>query len=423
MTSTARVALDDFNDIPAAADAANNGAPGRELVIVPLQHFAAVDEPTAEPLLGTPDDNLLPAGGLLLMYGDGGAGKTTLSIDAAAHLAAGTNWLGITITRPLKILLIENEGPRGPFRQRLANKLNSWAGQPFHPNINVLEEPWQAFTLTNPDYRQQLGTVINTSRTELVIVGPLASLGAKGTGTPDDINDFDTLIADLRHHAARPFAIWIVHHENKAGDVSGAWERYPDTLVHVQGQGNGRTRIHWRKARWSSTLHGTSSNLVWADGNSYTVEDEQARDLHTELEQAFAEANEWRTRDEAARLVNARPSRTAETLSQLVDGGRFEYQIGPPGRRSNAHCWRLKTRPDSRDDLGRLHATGVPSTKLVPLVPPIRGRESGTSLEGDPGPPQTRPVPPGRLPWDDIDETEVQRLTNLYGTPAPQEPK
>src|SRR4051794_12753174 len=49
--------------------------------IVTLDEFVTVDEPGAEALLGLPGDILLPEGGDVMLYGDGGAGKTTLAID------------------------------------------------------------------------------------------------------------------------------------------------------------------------------------------------------------------------------------------------------------------------------------------------------------------------------------------------------
>ena len=61
-----------------------------------------------------------------------------------------------------------------------------------------------------------------------------------------------------------PIAVWLIHHENRAGQVSGAWERVPDTLMHVTSRGNGHMRIFWQKARWSSELHGTTMHLAWS---------------------------------------------------------------------------------------------------------------------------------------------------------------
>jgi RecA-family ATPase len=48
-----------------------------------------------------------------------GAGKTTLVIDLAYHLACGDPWLGFAVDRPLQVLVIEDEGPRSSFQAPL----------------------------------------------------------------------------------------------------------------------------------------------------------------------------------------------------------------------------------------------------------------------------------------------------------------
>jgi hypothetical protein len=316
--------------------------PTTPLKVVSLDEFASITEDIADPLIGERGDALLPSNGLLFMYGDGGAGKTTLSVDALAHLAAGASWLETKVERAIKCLLIENEGPRGPFREMLAGKIAKWKGDPFTPNVRVLEEPWSKFTLAAPHFRTAIANEISEHEIDLVIVGPLASLGAKGAGTPDDVSEFNTMIVDLHSLTPRQFALWIVHHENKAGDVSGAWERLPDTLVHVSAQGNGRTRVHWRKVRWSSRMHNTSVVLLWDDGG-FTLEEARQRDLADELLDAFHKDDRWRTATEAGGLIAANKDRVREVLTQLVIEGTMSYQIGPEGRTSNAKCWRLST--------------------------------------------------------------------------------
>ena len=124
------------------------------LLVVTLDDFAAVHEPGAEALLGTPEQVLLPVGGDAMIYGDGGTGKTTLAVDLAFHVAVGAEWLGIA-TRPARVLLIENEGPRVKFRQKLARKLETWQGEPWAPNVHVLEIPWGQFTFANDQHRRR----------------------------------------------------------------------------------------------------------------------------------------------------------------------------------------------------------------------------------------------------------------------------
>jgi hypothetical protein len=237
--------------------------PPVRLAIVPLEEFAGREEASAEPLFGASDETVLAAGGTLLMYGDGGTSKTTLSIDAMAHAAAGIPWLGIEVARPLRVLLVENEGPRGPFRAKLERKLRSWTGRPFAANVFVLEEPWAGFSFANEAHREQLAGHAVEHAIDVLVANPLATLGVEGGGTPDDVRVFDAHLAKFRRLVERPIALWLVHHENKAGDVSGAFERMPDTLVHVRLEGRERSRVHWRKVRWSSSLHNAGWTLRW----------------------------------------------------------------------------------------------------------------------------------------------------------------
>jgi hypothetical protein len=87
---------------------------------------------------------------------------------------------------------------------------------------------------------------------DVVILGPVATLGLLGGGTPTEVRDFERLVQDMRAAVGRPVAVVLAHHDNKAGQVSGAWGPVPDLLVQVSGQGHGRRRLHWQKARWAS---------------------------------------------------------------------------------------------------------------------------------------------------------------------------
>ena len=250
------------------------GAAAVGLVFAPVEHFAAVEEPGAEALVrATAGGVVIPAGGLVLVYGEGGAGKTTLIHDLCFALATGSCWLGmLEPNRPLRVLIVENEGPRPELRAKLARKLDGHGGS-LDGRISILETPWARFTFADAAQRQALADALTGHEADLLVVGPLSRVGMEGGGTLDDISRFEALLRNLRERVERPFAILIVHHENRAGQISGAWEGVPDTLMHVQGQGHGRTRVHWQKVRWSSALHGTSANLLWTDGDSFAFED------------------------------------------------------------------------------------------------------------------------------------------------------
>jgi hypothetical protein len=245
----------------------------------PIRAFADVDEPSAEPLATDHEGGAaIPADAFILIYGDGGAGKTTLSIDLACHLAAGKPWLDlINPVRPLRIALIENEGPRAMFRRKLRAKLeHGW--QLNSDEIVVLNEPWQAINLRESTHRTELVDALSSHRTDLLIAGPLSRLGMQGGGTLDEISVFSAYLTDIQHRMENPLTILLIHHENRAGRISGAWEGIPDTLIHIQAQGHGSTRVYWQKLRWGSHLHGKSTNLKWAQGETFTIDDEPMLD-------------------------------------------------------------------------------------------------------------------------------------------------
>lgn len=251
--------------------------PGELLEFVRASDFAAINEPSAEPLLGDEEQAEITAGSTVLFYGDGGAGKTTLGLDAAVHLAAGKPWLGFNVPRKLKILLVENEGPRGPFRNKIRRKLAQSLGDAAL-NIYVLEEPWARLNLKDDEHLAALRAWVAHLEADIVMLGPVVSIGFAGAGTPDEIEAHGTRLALLRHGLAKPLVVWLLHHENKAGDVSGAWERLPDTLVHVRlSEGGGYTNITWKKARWSSRTHGKKMTLRWTDGEGFELIDADSR--------------------------------------------------------------------------------------------------------------------------------------------------
>ena len=235
--------------------------------------FAAVEEESAKPLLGDKDNTILAAGGSACWYGDGGAGKTTLGLDRAFHLCAGLDWLSLPVPKPVKVLWIENEGPRGKFREKVRRKLETWDGPPLEDRLHVLVTPWAQFTFANERMREELVELVRTLGSEVIIAGPVSRLGAEGGGTPKEIQDFVNLLELVRADLDRPLAYELIHHENKSGNVSGAWEGATDTLVHVQARGNGHTAIVWSKARWAHDLHGRTWKLNWLDGEGYEVDD------------------------------------------------------------------------------------------------------------------------------------------------------
>src|SRR5262245_45231653 len=106
-------------DEPSATKSETAPAKTSRPKLVTLEDFAATEEEGAEPLLADADGGaVIPEGGDVMIYGDGGAGKTTLANDLACHLGAGDDWLGLPIADSKRVLLVELEGPRPLFRKK-----------------------------------------------------------------------------------------------------------------------------------------------------------------------------------------------------------------------------------------------------------------------------------------------------------------
>lgn len=240
-----------------AHDAAKhtNGDRPTGLMVLPLGDFLERDYPPPEALLGTPADHLfLARGTFLLLYGDGGAGKSTLTIDAVAHLAAGRDWLNITVPRPVRTLLIENEGSAGLFQTKLQDKVDQWdCSYNWRENVFVYAEPWGGFTFADPAMREQLRMVCAVYQIDLIVANPLFGIGGPGSGKPEETSLFVDWLKEAGLWTGGP-ALWLLHHENKLGQVSGDWARQPDTVISLEQDGDApRSKLTWEKVRWTGT--------------------------------------------------------------------------------------------------------------------------------------------------------------------------
>ncbi len=347
---------------PPAAMVAGQSEP-TEATIITAEEFAAVDEPGADALIGTPDNVLIPVDGDVMAYGDGGAGKTTLMIDMACHLAAGEPWLGIAVQRPAHVLVIENEGPRPLLRRKLRRKLDGWSGAPLDGRVKVFEQPWGRFTLATPEWRAELARHVREHEIDVVIAGPLTRIGMDAAGTLSEVVAFMELAADVRRQCGRRLTVVLIHHENKGGAVSGAWEGSGDTLLHVQKAGNGHTVVVVQKARWSSELHGRVLKLAWTDGEGFAVEATD-RDLLAEAI-AYLDGRPWRTAKEVAAPTDVEPPEKRgigandTNVKELLEANPevFEMRTGDDaralGRPANTKLYALRRGSDAADAAGQ----------------------------------------------------------------------
>jgi hypothetical protein len=220
---------------------------------------------------------------------------------------------------------------------------------------------------------------------DVLIVGPLTRVGMDELGTLQHVRDFMDHVAKFRERSGRRLTVILIHHENKGGTVSGAWEGAGDTLMHATVHARGQTRLHLQKARWSSEWHKQTLELAWTDGEGFEVQPDEDRDLHSEIVALLTERPN-RSED--------KPLRTVKEIAARKEGGigaseadvkaileanqdrfasRTKEAAKAVGRHPSATVWELAER--CVDDSAHLNAPPSPrggSEEGAEVHPPYR---------------------------------------------------
>jgi hypothetical protein len=320
--------LDDLIDqARAAIENLEQQAPREPIRISWGQDFIAQKTGTVGVLLGDATDKVLPAHGFSLVYGKGGQGKTTLTLTCVAALASATPWLGITVPRPVRVLMIENEGPKDPFIEKIDAFADQWEGPDFLHNVALYEEPWGRFSLADRGMREDLLAFARDQQIDMVVAGPLRGLGIDGPGAPSETDAFLGLLKDAG--LGTELAWWIVHHTNKQNQISGDWDRQPDLLLRLTYEGKRRNRLTFEKVRWGDQGR-EPLILEWLTaGVGYHVIDTQTEadidwlDLEHRVLAAVA-ANPGCSQRKVEELVDGKGVHTRTALQRLTDSHQLD---------------------------------------------------------------------------------------------------
>ena len=97
--------------------------------------------------------------------------------------------------KPVRVLLIEAEGPRPLFRSKLRAKVESWQGPDPGDRLLVIETPWASFRF--PD-AEEIAEQVGEAEIDVLIVGPLTRIGMEELGTLQQVRDFMAEVAKFR---------------------------------------------------------------------------------------------------------------------------------------------------------------------------------------------------------------------------------
>jgi hypothetical protein len=323
---------------------------------VTVDEFIERKDENGATLMRCEQGTAVPPAGLVLLVSKAGAGKTTIADDWALHAGAGREWIGFTFDRPLRVLLIENEGPREAFREKLELRLASWTPRDDEhaEPIRIWDDParWGGVRLSNEEQLAQLRGIVDQHRIDICISDSLTRFGMKGNGTPEETREFVDLLTQAG--LTRDLAFVLLHHPITRPDqvvdelerIAGAWPPHADAIFFLQKLPGLRARLSFPKLRWARGVRPASILSFDPAAETFALVAEETdgddRDYIAELTEALADG-EWRTvnalRQPASKGgIGAREDAIKDALADP----RFETANGETiGKRRGASYYRL----------------------------------------------------------------------------------
>lgn len=163
---------------------------------------------------------LLIPGGLALLAGRPGIGKTWLSLDLAVAAMTGGCWLGDEQlpVRQCRVAFIAMELPDYALHQRLTRILavRGLDGIPLAQGWVLPEPPASAVSLSTPQGQDNLRRFVGQHNLELLILDPFSRFHASDENAAKEVGEVLGAIDSIRHETG--CAIVLVHHVRKSGD-------------------------------------------------------------------------------------------------------------------------------------------------------------------------------------------------------------
>ena len=182
--------------------------------------------------------------------------RSTWTIDGIVHLAAGADWLGIPVPRPVRVLHHrERRAAHVCSSEKLSRQDRRLGGPgPDAKPVRVREPVGRVLIRRRATLERRCASYCDAaSDRRSSAANPTLGLGV----SPIRPARRDPAVRRLAHRVRTKGArvrSGSLHHENKAGQISGDWGRHPDTKVSTYSATatSQRTKLDWAKTRWAT---------------------------------------------------------------------------------------------------------------------------------------------------------------------------
>jgi hypothetical protein len=194
-------------------------------------------------------DGVIERGANGFFCADPKSGKSWAAIDLALSLAMGAPWMGFTVPRPMKVLVVSREDNPNLTKWRTRQLLNGKSGaQTLDVENNLFfntREQSDELMLDNPEQMLELMSTLRNLRPQFVIWDVLNVLHAK---EENDNSEMRVVLRQLTHIQNEiGCQMGVVHHFNK-GNEGSLTKRMRGSSQSQAGQSG------WLESRWWTSL-------------------------------------------------------------------------------------------------------------------------------------------------------------------------
>ena len=206
--------MNDLIPISSALTTGFEGRKGREYKVYSVEDLLALDENEGRWVI----KDMIPWPGRVVIYGHGGANKSTMMFDASVAVASGgmlLNHWPVSKTGP--VLIITTEGSKLAFADRVKALLRT---RDIHPSRVQLYYAPKRIPVHEPAGYKLLLNICQRLQPVMVVLDPFVSFFSGDENSTKDVAHFvnclDDLIADY------PCTVVVIHHSRRDGEIRGS---------------------------------------------------------------------------------------------------------------------------------------------------------------------------------------------------------